>query len=404
MAESPMPSPSVSIYAYPWDLHDEGLETASEQLVGCGFNTVHLAFTYHLGTYLLPRNPVRSVYYGNAGAVYFQPELSLYADGAPRPPVAEMVDRNPGYMSELVAALRGAGLKIRAWAVYCYNHALGTAFPRLAKVDALGNAYLAQLCVGNPQVRAYARALTRDIAKNYEVDGLLVETLGYMDYSYGFLNPKTAVEPSPRAAFLLGLCFCPGCRDAGLAAGIDVDRLQREVATWLRGHLNRLPDDEEAAMSTDEEWQEAAFEGELAAFVAVRSKVAASLLAEVLDMFSDIRRDGVLECVNFGGIEEAEARALRLRLDERRIGIAPGAEVATLRKRFEEVRQTYGRDTKVIAAFYPVVLCTEDGFGEALASARAAGADGFRVYNYGLLTERQLSWLRRADWRVEASG
>jgi len=307
-------------------------------------------------------------------------------------------------MTELLAALRTAGLKIRAWGVYCYNHAMGTAFPQLVKIDALGNPYLAQLCVGNPQVRGYVRALTCDIMKNHEVDGLLVESLGYMGYSYGFLNTKMAVEPSPRAALLLGLCFCPGCRDAGLAAGIDINHLQQEVATWLRRHLNRLPDDEEAAMGADEDWQKTAFGEQLSAFLGVRSKLAASLLAEVLDAVRDIRRDAIFECVTFGGIDEADARAIRMRLDERRIGISPGAKTAVLRQRFEEVRRTYGEDTRVIAAFYPPVLHTEAGFVKTLAIAREAGADGFRVYNYGMLTERQLTWLRHADWRVEATG
>ncbi|SVD10839.1 uncharacterized protein METZ01_LOCUS363693, partial [marine metagenome] len=48
----------ATIYTYPWDLSDEGIDRALETIADtAGLNSVSLAQSYHISTYLLPRNP-----------------------------------------------------------------------------------------------------------------------------------------------------------------------------------------------------------------------------------------------------------------------------------------------------------------------------------------------------------
>ena len=61
---------SRTIFAYPWDLHDEGIDASLEVIEKTGrFDEVCVALSYHIATYFLPHNPVRKLYYGDHGAV-----------------------------------------------------------------------------------------------------------------------------------------------------------------------------------------------------------------------------------------------------------------------------------------------------------------------------------------------
>lgn len=389
MSEQP-----ISIYAYPWDLYDEGPEAAARRLAACGFNTVHLAVSYHLATYLLPRNPRRSVFFGNTGSVYFRPDPAYYRGTVQpviTPEAAEIADALP----QILKALRAAGISPRAWVVYCYNHALGAAHPHLAKVDALGNVYTSQLCVGNPRVQALARGMTRDILEHYDFDGLFIESLCYLPYRYGFMGHKAAVEPSERAAFLLGLCFCDGCRAAARAQGVDADRLRCEAARWLRDHFSRLPDPDEQSQKADEAWIAAAFDGALAAFLAARSRTAAKVIHEVMDLAP---AGFTLECFDAGGLSASDAAGVRRRLHEDCVIIHPGAEVSTLTSRAAKMRAGLAEGARVIGALYPPAFASPEALNECLAAGTAMSVDGWRVYNYGILSERQLDWIKRAGW------
>ena len=48
----------LSMWTYPWDIQDQGLETLAADLAGrAGLNTVSMATSYHAGRFLQPRSP-----------------------------------------------------------------------------------------------------------------------------------------------------------------------------------------------------------------------------------------------------------------------------------------------------------------------------------------------------------
>ena len=48
----------ATIYTYPWDLTDEGIDSALDTIAHtAGLNSVSLAQSYHVSTYFLPHNP-----------------------------------------------------------------------------------------------------------------------------------------------------------------------------------------------------------------------------------------------------------------------------------------------------------------------------------------------------------
>ena len=69
-------SMEYSIWVYPWDLLDAGVEHAVNELSDSGFTTLSVAATYHAGRLLLPHNPKRTVCFLEDGVAYFEPRSS----------------------------------------------------------------------------------------------------------------------------------------------------------------------------------------------------------------------------------------------------------------------------------------------------------------------------------------
>ena len=117
------------MYTYPWDIADEGIDTALSKitdLTGC--TEVLLTPSYHVSNYFSPHNPLRPIHLGDNGAVYFQPEVERYAGIAIKPRVSpDVVDA--AYFDRIVDAIRDRGLTFSAWIVYFLNHYVSSKYP-----------------------------------------------------------------------------------------------------------------------------------------------------------------------------------------------------------------------------------------------------------------------------------
>jgi NAD(P)-dependent dehydrogenase (short-subunit alcohol dehydrogenase family) len=225
-----MSSKLATLFAYTWDLHDEQVDRALGFISDtAGFNSLCVALSYHTGTYFLPHNPVKKLYYGENGAIYFQPDPGHYADTILKPRVSSVVS-GKSYVRRIREAAVKRQVEFSAWIVYFYNHHLAQAYPDCAKVDVFDSPYLSLLCPANPQVRAYAVALTRDIVENCEPQSINLESVSYRHFDYGFLNAKVLVELTDYQRLLMGLCFCPHCLAAADKAGLDGHLFKRAVS------------------------------------------------------------------------------------------------------------------------------------------------------------------------------
>src|SRR5437879_6199430 len=166
-----------TIFTYPWDLNDDGIERALDVIQkDAQLNGVSLAFSYHVGTFFLPHNPRRKVYFGEDGIVLFVPDPKLWTGSRIRPRVSRLVE-GPEWLHRMVEKIKKRGLHLTAWTVFFYNHYLARTYPDCVKRDALGNPNLAQLCPANPDVRQYAKSLAEDIVVNYKPDAVYLESL-----------------------------------------------------------------------------------------------------------------------------------------------------------------------------------------------------------------------------------
>ena len=77
------------MWAYLWDIVDEGYDNVFQILRDNGLTSISLATAYHAGKFLAPHNPNRKVVFLEDGTIYFNPKLSLY--GRMRPIVNPLV-------------------------------------------------------------------------------------------------------------------------------------------------------------------------------------------------------------------------------------------------------------------------------------------------------------------------
>jgi len=370
------------MYTYPWDVVDEGYEPAVRRLAEvAGQNEAHIATSYHISTYFLPHNPRRKVYYGEDGMVLFQPQMERYARLKIHPRVSELV-AGPRYYEQVVDALRKAKVGYGAWMVYAYNHHLARVHPECSRQDALGNRYPSQLCVANPDVREYFRVLTQEVMERFRPDVVHLESLSYLAFRYGFMNPKVFVEIAPRDEFLLGLCFCDSCVRAARRSGMDSERFRSAVAERLEKSLPRDPTPEEKT-PPNREWWDQAFGGRLAHYLAARVESATSLYEEV----AGICRTHHALVTDDWAEEDTEKVS----------GLDPRRKHAMC-DRFT----LFKRPTPAVLAGWkrqapgkPFLWSAQpaDATAELPASCKAAlaeGIDGFTFYNYGLMREQQL--------------
>jgi hypothetical protein len=384
----------TSIYTYPWDLTDEGLDRSLDRIANLArCQEVMLAVSYHLATYFLPHNPRRPIYFGGEGAVYFTPDKKRYARTSIEPDVSPVVT-GPDYLHKIREAIQKRGLRFGAWIVYMFNHRLPAKYPQFAKHDAFGNPYPGQLSPAPADVQEYAVALTGDIVENYRPSAVHVESLSRLHYSYGFLNPKVLSRIPPRAEFLLGLCFNPASMANAYMAGMDAGKFRQEVAAWLRPRLARLPKREDLG-PVDEAWIAEAFGGQLRRYLDAGRKQTTALWRRVADT---IHRGGAkLQTVIAtprGAFGTDLDPSINPHID--RVTINPIENLEAGQREIRELKAQIASNGVVMVSLQPGKFTEPGPLEQQLHAAPLAGAGGATFYNYGLLREEQLGFIGRA--------
>jgi hypothetical protein len=383
-----------AIYAYPWDLADEGLQSVVREIEALGLNTITIAGSYHAGKFLRPHGRNGRVYFPEDGTVYFKADPSRY--GAIRPVLNSLVGEHDIFR-EMAACNRIAA---NAWMVLLHNSRLGGLHPQWTVENAFGDRYVYNLCPSVPEVREYAVALCRDITDACAVTGISIETPGFMPFAHGYHHEFAMVKPNRWLDARLGLCFCSHCVGNAEADGIRAARLKTQVRDEIDRYLAGAadwPDDMAEAF-----WLgDTAAGGELSAFLRWRSGVVTSLVREIR---AAVRTDATVAVIP--SVARPSAGAWYEGSDLRALAEAAGhieacfyeptaervrADVADVQRRIEGTGTLRG----ILRPGFPDLQSR----GELVAAAGAL-RDGritdVAFYNYGHLPRRNLAWIADA--------
>lgn len=384
---------AVSVWAYPWDLHDIGPDRALGRLAEQGVTMVSLATSYHAGRFLQPGNPRRRVYFPEDGTVYYPPDPARWAGHTITPLQAAIVGVEGDMLAALIRRRDAGGLGVSCWTVCLHNTRLGQAHPDHCLRTAHGDAQIFGLCPASPAARAYVTGLVAEISHRYHPDRIELESPDYMGFAHGFHHEKDGLGLLDEDTFLLGLCFCAHCNATARAAGVDFEAARLTVASLLDAAFARelpqrqFPDFPALGLDAFRNYPE------LLAYLEWRTSPVTLLIAEAkaachpdtalllidavgtwasgIDLAAVIPHlDGILHCAYF----------------------TPPGDIAGLMAR---TRAAIGPDKTLIAGFQLFQPEVRDAADLAARVAATTGpVDGLNFYNLGLVPPKRLGWIR----------
>ncbi|MFG1681347.1 hypothetical protein ACGFNP_14375 [Nonomuraea sp. NPDC049269] len=219
-----------SLYVLVEDLHGEGVEKVLDRVRGYGVAGITVGAVHHGSSDITPHGRSRLTL-RHDGAHFDLPD-DLFA-GLRLVPPAGYTDAFDG----LLDACRARGLKLHGRTVFLRNGTLGAQHPDVIVRNCFGDrGYPTDLCPAHPDVRQYAVALARSVAR-LGVDSVVAEGLHYRP-----LKPERSLVPlGPMDAYLMALCFCNFCMARASDLGVNVDMAREECARIVGGVLDGDP-------------------------------------------------------------------------------------------------------------------------------------------------------------------
>jgi len=380
-----------AIYAYAWDLAEAGPGAALDRFEALGLDTVTMASSYHAGKFLRPHGQAGKVYFPQDGVVYFKANPKRYGKIKP---IASALLPERDMLREIADLKR---LKTNAWLVLLHNSLIGARHPEATVANAFGDRYIYNLCPSAPEARAYAIGLAVDVTSSYEVEGVSLETPGFLPYAHDYHHEFALQRPNRWLDSQLGLCFCAHCRRNAKSAGVPVEALRRQVASdieaYLKSDIDFPPDMAEAFWLADTR-----SDGAMRAYLDWRSTVVTSLVGEIRD---SVRKNAAVAVIPSvarptGGAwyegSDLKALAAAARIIETCF-YEPGA--ARIAADLHDVRRRprgVGSLRGILRPAFPDL----EGKGEFLAAMhalRAGGVSEVAFYNWGHLRDGRLDWI-----------
>jgi hypothetical protein len=208
-----------SVYMFAEDLRAEGTAPVLDRVLGYGCDGVTVAAAYHRARDVTPHGPARVTL--RRDGVHFPLPGELFRGLRLVPPLQP--DAADGLFARLREWTGQRGAHLHGWTVFLHNTTLGLAHPDVTQENCFGDrAAPADLCPSHPDVRAYAAALARSVARQ-GVDTVVAESLHFGYFGHGYHHDRCFAELGPVEDFLLGLCFCVHCRARAEAAGADAE-------------------------------------------------------------------------------------------------------------------------------------------------------------------------------------
>ncbi|MBD8653784.1 hypothetical protein IFT66_22060 [Rhizobium sp. CFBP 13726] len=387
----------LSMWTYPWDLQDQGLVEATAELRDrASLNSISLATSYHAGRFLQPRSPLQKAYFPEDGTVYYRPQDTTWVGREIRPLMAQNVTERGDMLAALKQARATGGMKVSCWTVCLHNTRLGMLHPEHVTRNAFGNANYYNLCPSSPAARDYVVTMVAEITQSYKPDMVELESPSFMGFAHEYHHEKDGVGLLPEDDFFMSLCFCDHCMARAQKAGVAVEGARDTVKRFIAELCERevpeaqVPGFPAEGIDAFRAWPD------LYSYLSWRTEPVTSLVAEIRAAADPATRIVLIDLKDgwLGGVDLAAVGMIC----DGAILCCYSMEPDAVSDLMQAGRTALGPEKYLGAGFrvfYPEVTSAE-----ALAArARAAidgGADGINFYNYGLIPQRRLDWVRQA--------
>jgi len=241
----------TTTYCYPWDLARLGVEETLDRISGEGFDAIDLAGTYHPIDSISPREGFHyfhsargGVFFPASGQGYGRIKPAVHADRS----VTAAWPRAADYSAKV-------GLDLNSWTITLFQPWIRDAYPDTARVRLGGELNGSGVCAANEDVRAYLAALCADISGQFGTAVLRLEAVLPYAADFDWMRPRVMVAIPPFAKALSSMCFCGSCQARGKTAGLDVEAIRAKALTYISSAIEAGSDitDQKAAIAADAE-------------------------------------------------------------------------------------------------------------------------------------------------------
>ncbi len=217
---------------YPWDIHDEGMETILDNLQNeAGCNAAYcIALMHHekrpLHDNYYHHNPVRKRYIPEDSRAYWMPDWDMYKDSKIKPITSDRdFLKDTDWLEIFVKALRERGMKPGVEISHTPLDKVRSKeeFPDCIQQDIYGNILGQNLCWNSQDARIYIQSLARELVTRYDVE--MIQTCSRL-----FAGGDPSLHPL--LGVCLGGCFCNNCEKQAKSHGLDWEGIKTIVRYW----------------------------------------------------------------------------------------------------------------------------------------------------------------------------
>lgn len=395
----------VGVMLYPWDVVAEGPERIVDAIASRGASRIEIATAYHSAEVIAPRRMTGVVTVPEANTLHLPvPESSFSKLQIPQSSIAK---EHPDLFERLGEAARGAGVALGGWAIVFHNSSMAVNRPDVAIKNCFGDSFTHGICPANPLARVYAAELIAAVSSTGHFDRVLVESLSYLLYAHGHPHELWGARLDVTTRYLLSLCFCEFCTEAGKSRGIAVENLRRRIASllavsWNRNNPHGRDDDDGSELSSlHHVWPE------LFSYTQMRMEMVSTLVSEVSNA---AHRLGVLLDVSAAvwgrpaqvnwleGVNIAETLSIAdgFVLESYYPGSGEIARELDHTLSLRSLVNGRAADISVVLTLWQGLSRTRGDFNVKVETVAAAGIEKLMLYNYGTATEASLDWISDA--------
>lgn len=375
---------TTSIWCYLWDLVDEGIDRALDEIQGAGLEGISVATAYHSVEHWRVHNVRPFIFRERDAALYFEPQRATFSRTNLKPRVSALaLTGNP--LRELSEKCKQRGLALNSWTVGTHNSYLCRLRPDCAEGNIFGDNSATGLCPSNPDVQEYLVALLSDLTANYPIQRVELESFTFEGFPHFHSHEKIGIPFGETDRFLLGLCFCRCCQGVARKSGADVEGAGRLVGDTLIKAF-------ESGKTTKVPLEEFVGKGKvLQPYLAAREWTIRSLMAELR--------------------KACRAKLVFMHYLNRWTGGYVLKDIASYfdgvmllcystpqdtRAAIERAKQELGGKTSLVVGFhaYPPVTESLASLRKQADVARSLGVHGINFYNYGIMPRRNLQWVK----------
>jgi hypothetical protein len=389
----------TSVFLYPWDILDEGMDDVLDRLQSHQINGLTISTTYHSGMFLMPHNPKRKLIFPLPGALYFEPDPQWYGKIRIKPPISPLASNE--FWDRLRQETAQRGMSLTSWTITLHGSHIGTQYPDTNVINVFGDANPTIPCVAHDDVRQYIVAFIADLAENHRFDNILLESLECMPLRHGYHHEVIGIPLTPAVEFLLSLSFSEAMVDKARAAGVDIDKVREFVRNTCEAHF--------ASPHTgiNKSWRELhqAADGEFGKFLAFRQSLLTSLMKDISQV---VKGKSKLSVIDFGPVwypMGADGTGWESGLDLR--NYAPYIDEVhptfyfhdtdLLRKKmhaYDQMLASIGKKLPLKPILRPILPQTEtkEQLVEQIRELKAC-SQGLSFYNYSFMSYDTLDWI-----------